>query len=212
MSPEHADLAVFVVDDDPGARSSVAALIQSHGMKVRPFASAKEFLAAYNPAQTGCLVVDVRMAGMTGLELQEELRSRGSTLPVIVITGYADVPMAVRAMRAGAVTFLQKPCADNELWASIETALRWSQRSHQLRAQRNEILARRATLTPPEVQVLEKLMAGKANKVVASELDLGLRTVELRRATVMKKMHADSLAELVRLILMTEGADESERT
>jgi FixJ family two-component response regulator len=209
MSPE---LTVFVVDDDPGARSSVAALIQSHGMAVRPFGLAKEFLAAYDPAQTGCLVVDVRMAGMTGLELQEELRARGSALPVIVITGYADVPMAVRAMRAGAVTFLQKPCADNELWASIETALQWAQRSQQLRAQRNEILARRATLTSAEVLVLDKLLAGKANKVVASELDLGLRTVELRRATVMKKMQADSLAELVRLILMTEDPGESEST
>ncbi len=199
---------VFIVDDDPAARESVAALVGSHGMPTKTFASAAEFLAAYSPGQRGCLVVDVRMTGMNGLELQQELGTRGYTIPVIVITGFADVPTAVRAMRAGAVTFLEKPCADNELWASIQTALQWEARSRQQRSQREEILARRATLTPAEVLVLDRLLAGKANKAIAAELDLGLRTVELRRATIMKKMEANSLAELVRLILSIEGPPE----
>ena len=165
----------------------------------------RNFWPPTSPSQRGCLVVDVRMTGMTGLELQQELTARGYRIPVIVITGFADVPTAVRAMRAGAVTFLEKPCSDKELWASIETALGNGKAAHrQQRAQRGEIAARRATLTPAEVQVLERLLAGKANKTIAVELDLGLRTVELRRATIMKKMEANSLAELVRLILSIE--------
>ncbi|HEX3999425.1 MAG TPA: response regulator [Pirellulales bacterium] len=203
-----ADFNVFVVDDDPAARESVAALVGSHDLAAQTFASAAEFLAAYEPRQPGCLVVDVRMTGMTGLELQQELTARGYTIPVIVITGFADVPTAVRAMRAGAVTFLEKPCSDKELWASIETALQWESRAMRQRTQREEILARRATLTPAEVLVLGRLLAGHANKTIAAELDLGLRTVELRRATIMKKMEANSLAELVRMILSIENPPE----
>jgi FixJ family two-component response regulator len=199
-----ANVSVFIVDDDPAARESVAALVGSHGLSTKTFASAADFLAAFEPSQRGCLVLDVRMTGMTGLELQQELAKRGYKIPVIVITGFADVPTAVRAMRAGAVTFLEKPCSDKELWASIETALQWEAQSRQQRSHREEILARRATLTPAEIQVLERLLAGKANKAIAGELDLGLRTVELRRATIMKKMEANSLAELVRLILSIE--------
>jgi two-component system response regulator FixJ len=209
--PSNATFNVFIVDDDPAARESVAALVGSHGVTTRTFGSAAEFLAAYSPSQRGCLVVDVRMTGMTGLELQEELRKRGYSIPVIVITGFADVPTAVRAMRAGAVTFLEKPCSDKDLWASIQTALQWESRSQQQRSQREEIVARRATLTPAEVQVLDRLLAGKANKAIASELDLGLRTVELRRATIMKKMGANSLAELVRLILSIESPSDSDQ-
>ena len=181
----------------------------SHDVPTRTFASAAEFLASYEPSQRGCLVVDVRMTGMTGLELQQELSVRGYRIPVIVITGFADVPTAVRAMRAGAVTFLEKPCSDKELWASIETALQWEARSRQQRTQREDVVARRATLTPAEVQVLDRLIAGKANKAIAAELDLGLRTVELRRATIMKKMDANSLAELVRMILSIEGPSDA---
>jgi two-component system, LuxR family, response regulator FixJ len=203
-----ADVCVFIVDDDPAARESVAALVGSHGLPTQTFASAAEFLADFRPSQRGCLVVDVRMTGMTGLELQQELTARGFQIPVILITGFADVPTAVRAMRAGAVTFLEKPCSDKELWSSIETALQWETRSLQQRTHRGEIAARRATLTPAEIQVLERLLAGKANKTIAAELDLGLRTVELRRATIMKKMEANSLAELVRLILWLEASSE----
>lgn len=196
---------IFIVDDDPAARESVAALVASHGMPVEKFGRAEEFLAAYDPARRGCLIVDVRMTGMSGLELIEKLSARGATLPVIVITGFADVPMAVRAMSSGAFTFLEKPCTDKELWPNIVGALEAEKRLNEERQHKAEIVARRASLTGPEEQVLEGLLAGKANKTIAAELGLGLRTVELRRATIMKKMEANSLAELVRLILVAEG-------
>jgi FixJ family two-component response regulator len=196
---------VFVVDDDPAARGSVAALVASHGLKVETFGSAEEFLAARDRAQPGCLIADVRMAGMSGLELQERLAAKGDPLPVIVITGFADIPMAVRAMQAGAITFLEKPCADNELWQSIQAALDSDDRVQANRQENADVLARRANLTPAEVDVLERLLAGKPNKQIAAELGVGLRTVELRRATIMKKMRAESLPDLVRLVLIAEG-------
>ena len=208
--PPISNFSVFIVDDDPAARESVAALVASHGLQTRTFASAAEFLAAFEPGMNGCLVVDVRMTGMSGLELQRELTARGYQIPVIVITGFADVPTAVRAMRAGALTFLEKPCSDKELWSSIETALQWEARSLQQRTHREEIVTRRATLTQAEVQVLERLLTGKANKAIAAELDLGLRTVELRRATIMKKMEANSLAELVRMVFSIDGPADAE--
>ncbi len=196
---------IFIVDDDPAARESVAALISSHGMPVEKFASAGEFWAAFDPARRGCVIVDVRIAGMCGLKLIEQLSARGAALPAIVITGFADVPMAVRAMHSGAFTFLEKPCADKELWPNVVAALEAEQRVNQQRQHKAEIVARRANLTDPEEQVLERLLAGKANRNIATELGLGLRTVELRRATIMKKMQAGSLAELVRLILIAGG-------
>jgi two-component system response regulator FixJ len=196
---------VFVVDDDPAARDSVAALVASHGLKVEDFASAEEFLAARDPARRGCLIADVRMAGMSGLELQERLVARGDSLPVIIITGFADIPMAVRAMQAGAVTFLEKPCADQELWQSIQVALDSEELAESSRQKRADVIARRESLTPAEVDVLERILAGKPNKLMAVELGVGLRTVELRRATLMKKMRADSLPELVQLVLIAEG-------
>ena len=196
---------VFVVDDDPAARGSVAALVASHGLKVESFASAEEFLAARDPARRGCLIADVRMAGMSGLELQERLVARRDPLPVIIITGFADIPMAVRAMQAGAVTFLEKPCADQELWQSIQAALDSEEQAELSRQQRADVIARRESLTPAEVDVLERILAGKPNKQMAAELGVGLRTVELRRATLMKKMRAESLPELVRLVLIAKG-------
>jgi FixJ family two-component response regulator len=196
---------VFVVDDDPAARGSVAALVASHGLKVESFGSAEEFLAARDPAQRGCLIADVRMAGMSGLELQERLAGRGDPLPVIIITGFADIPMAVRAMQAGAVTFLEKPCADQELWQSILAALDSEEQAELSRQQRANVIARHESLTPAEVDVLERILAGKPNKQMAAELGVGLRTVELRRATLMKKMRAESLPELVRLVLIAKG-------
>ncbi|MGC4004986.1 MAG: response regulator [Pirellulales bacterium] len=196
---------VFVVDDDPGARQSVAALIKSRGMPVQTYASGEEFLAAWKADLRGVVVMDVRMTGISGLDVQQELRARGSALPIIIITGFADVPMAVRAMHQGAVTFLEKPCADQELWKNVEMALEHEKRIADLSARKRDIQARHATLTPGELQVLDKLMRGDANKTIAAELDMGLRTVEMRRATIMKKMHAESLAELVREVLTMSG-------
>ncbi|MDZ4817615.1 MAG: response regulator [Planctomycetota bacterium] len=192
---------VYIIDDDPAARESIAALIQSQDLAVMPFASAEDFLAKYDSSQRGCLIVDVRMKGMSGLDLQEQLAKQHANLPVIVITGFADVPMAVRAMRSGAVTFLEKPSGEQAISDAIHLALDQEARANELRQQRDQIEQNYASLTPAELLVLDQLMQGMPNKAIASELDLGLRTVELRRATIMKKMHADSLAELVRLVL-----------
>jgi two-component system response regulator FixJ len=193
---------VFIVDDDPAARDSVAAMVRSKGLPVVTYGSAEEFLAAYDPTRTGCLVVDVRMTGMTGLDLQEVLRQKGSRLPVIVITGFGDVPTAVRAMKAGAFTFLEKPCRDQELPSCIQKAIDAASHSQSEQIRKADIEVRMATLTADELRVMKEMVAGKPNKVVAAELDIGLRTVELRRANVLKKMQADSLAELVRLALL----------
>lgn len=192
---------VFVVDDDPGARSSVGALVKSHNVPVRAFGSAKEFLEAYEPSWHGCLIVDMRMDGMTGLEFQEELKRRKIALPVIVISGYADIPVAVRAMRNGAVSFLEKPCVDQELWQEIQIALSQEKAQSIQQVRLTEIERNYQTLTPGELQVLDKILAGEPNKLIATDLDMGLRTVEMRRANILKKMHARSLAELVRLIV-----------
>jgi two-component system response regulator FixJ len=196
------DTTVFVVDDDDAARESVVALVGLKGLSAEGFSSGEAFLNAFDAEQKGCLVVDVRMQGMTGLQLIEQLAQRGSKLPVVVITGYADVPMAVRAMQMGAVTFLEKPCHEQELWQAIELALEIEQRQQVGRSQQAEVAARIASLTEEEIAVFRMLLAGKVNKRMAVELDLGLRTVELRRAMVMKKMQATSLPDLVRMAIL----------
>lgn len=193
---------VFVVDDDAAARESVLALVSLKGVRAQGFASAEEFLARFDPQMTGCLVVDVRMTGMSGLQLLQQLQNRQSTLPAIVITGYADVPMAVKAMQTGATTFLEKPCQDQELWQAIQQALDKEKSLQSLRRQKGEIEARLGTLTEDEVAVLRKLLEGLPNKRIAVDLDIGLRTVELRRSNIMKKMSAASLPELVRMAIL----------
>ena len=200
-----ANPTVYVIDDDQAARESVVALVGLKGIKAQAFASAEEFLEQFDAAEAaGCLVVDVRMAGMSGIELLQHLQSRRSTLPVIVITGYADVPMAVRAMQAGALTFLEKPCQEQELWQAIQQALDREQALAAQRKQRSEIESRLATLTEDEVAVFRKLLEGLPNKRIAVDLDIGLRTVELRRSNIMKKMEASSLPELVRMAILVD--------
>lgn len=189
---------VFIVDDDPAARDSVAALLGSKGVAYEKYPSAEDFLKNFDESRYGCLVVDVRMEGMSGLDLQARLRAEGVDLPVIVITGYGDVPSAVTAMRTGAITFLEKPCGDHELWEAICKAVDGHRRQREGQVRLAELATRIVRLTPQERQVMDKLLAGTPNKVIAAELEIGLRTVELRRANVMKKMGARSLAELVR--------------
>jgi two-component system, LuxR family, response regulator FixJ len=196
------DCTVFVVDDDAAARESVVALVGLKGLQARGFSSAEDFLAQYDPTQTGCVVADVRMSGMSGLELLQRLKSHGSALPVVLITGYADVPMAVRAMQEGAVTFLEKPCGEQELWQAITQALEIEHSLHAQRIQRAETEARLATLTEDEREVFRRLLAGHANKRIASDLDIGLRTVELRRSNIMRRMQATSLPDLVRMAIL----------
>lgn len=200
-STNPAEAFVYIVDDDPGARESMAALVQSRGVATRQFSAAEEFLAIANDQLCGCLVLDVRMQGMGGLDLQEELKRRDIPLPVIVITGFGDVPLAVRAMQAGAVSFLTKPCPPDELWQTIEKALQQCQQSHEARQRQRTIQQRLETLTDDERAVLSKVLAGTPNKIIARELDIGLRTVELRRSNVMKKLGAESLAELIEMAL-----------
>jgi FixJ family two-component response regulator len=203
------DPVVYVVDDDPAARNSVAALIKSRGLAVETYPSAEEFLDRYDPFQRGCLIVDVRMTGMSGLDLQERLATKGVNLPVIVITGFADVPMAVRAMQTGAVTFLEKPCSEQEITRAIQTALDLEAQNNELRQRRAEIEENYRRITQAERDVLERIVLGMPNKEVASELKLGLRTVEQRRARIMTKMNVDSLAELVRMVLFIRPVSTS---
>ncbi|HTQ40654.1 MAG TPA: response regulator [Pirellulales bacterium] len=200
---------VFIIDDDPAARESMAALIQSHGLQAETFASAEDFLARFDRCQTGCIVVDVRMTGMSGLDLQERLIQEGTDLPLIVITGYGDIPTAVRAMRNGATTFLEKPCSDQKLWESISQALETEAAGRGQRLLRGEVRRRLTTLTSDEHRVLEKLIEGRPNKTIARDLDLGLRTVELRRAMILQKMQASSLAELVRMVVISRESIHS---
>jgi two-component system, LuxR family, response regulator FixJ len=195
------DTFVYIVDDDPGARESVAALVQSRGMRTKEYPSAEEFLAMTDRQLHGCLVLDVRMKGMGGLDLQEELRRRQVTLPVIVITGFADVPMAVRALQGGAMSFLTKPCKPEDLWQTIVQALEQYRAQRRIREQRRAVEQRLSTLTPEERLVLVKVLGGVPNKRIARDLDIGLRTVELRRSNLMKKMEVESLAELIQVVL-----------
>ena len=197
MGPEP---TIFVVDDDAAVGRAVASAGRLLGHPVRGFASAAEFLAAYDPAQPGCLVLDVKMPGMTGLELQRKLAADGVAIPIVMISGHADVRIAVEAMAMGAVTLLEKPFRLDELLAHLRRAVDLDRERRGAEHRRSEADARLAQLTPKERQVLEMLTAGKTNKEIAAELRLSTRGVEDRRARLMKKMQVQSLAELVRLV------------
>jgi two-component system, LuxR family, response regulator FixJ len=192
---------VLVVDDDAGVRNAMRILLKSVGLEATLYASAQEFLAAYQPSQPGCLVLDIRMPGMSGLELQQKLNEKHSILPIIFITGHGDVPMAVEAMQAGAVDFIQKPFRDQDLIDRINQALEKDSSNRAALGERNDIRRRLETLTPREREVLDLVVHGKANKVIAGDLKLSQRTVEIHRARVMEKMQASSLAHLVRMVL-----------
>ncbi len=195
---------VFVVDDDEGVRNSLRFLLKSVGLETRALGSADEFLAAYQPGQPGCLVLDVRMPGMSGLELQQQLNLRGAVIPVIFITGHGDIPMAVEAMQQGACDFLQKPFRDQDLIDRIQRALERDARSRAALAQHARIRERLESLTPREREVLALMARGKPNKVMAAELGVSQRTVEIHRARVMEKSGAASLAQLVRMVMDLE--------
>ena len=198
---------VFVVDDDQAMRNSLKWLIESVGMQVETYASASEFIDSYYPGRAGCLLLDVRMPGMSGLELQAYLSRQEIRIPIVIITGHGDVSMAVRAMKAGAVDFIEKPFNDQALLDSIRNALDFDEQQRSLQAQRAEIAARLAQLTPREHEVMEMVTEGRSNKEIAAELGVSAKTVEAHRARVMDKMQADSLAELVRMALIASGQD-----
>jgi FixJ family two-component response regulator len=196
MPPEP---TVFVVDDDPAMRDSLCWLLQSVDLHVETYPSADAFLAAYDPGRPGCLVLDVRMPGMSGLNLQDELRTRHIRLPIIMLSGHAEVPTAVRALKAGAIDFMEKPFSDELLLDRIRQAIDLDREQREAEARRTAVAARYALLTPREREVMELVTAGKANKVIAADLGLSPKTVEVHRAAVMDKMHADSVADLVRM-------------
>jgi len=199
------DAKVFIVDDDAGVLDSVAFLLRTVGIPAETYASAQAFLDAYDPDKPGCLILDVRMPAMSGLELQEELRSLGSTLPIIFLTAHGDVPMAVEAVKSGAVDFLQKPFRDQELVDKIHRALEENARAREVAAARRGVAARIESLTAREREVMDAVVAGKANKVIAGDLGLSQRTVEIHRAHVMEKMGAESLAQLVQMVMQARG-------
>jgi two-component system, LuxR family, response regulator FixJ len=192
---------VFVVDDDDAVRSSLRLLLKSVGQPAEAFGSAQAFLDAFDPDRPGCLVLDIRMPGMSGLELQQKLNAMHAITPIVFITGHGDVPMAVEAMQNGAVDFIQKPFRDQDLLDRINQALEKDKANRTGLLARDEIRRRMATLTPREREVLDLVTQGKANKVVAGDLDVSQRTVEIHRARVMEKMEASSLAHLVRMVL-----------
>jgi len=195
---------VFIVDDDEAVRNSLRLLVKSVGLSATALVSAQEFLASYDPLQPGCLVLDVRMPGMSGLELQQQLNARGAVIPLIFITGHGDVPMAVEAMQQGAFDFLQKPFRDQDLMDRIQRALEKDRANRAELGERSRIREQYETLTPREREVLALVTSGKANKVMAADLGLSRRTIEIHRARVMEKMGASSLAHLVRMVLDLE--------
>ena len=190
---------VFVIDDDPSMRGALGNLIASVGLDVRPFASPSEFLAGERPDAPGCLVLDVRLQGMTGLAFHEELVKTGVALPVIFITGHADVPMTVRAMKAGAVEFLTKPFRDVELLDAIHTAIERDRGRREEAASLDMLRLRYGQLTVREREVMALVARGLANKQVAAELRVSEVTVKVHRGQVMRKMRAGSLPDLVRM-------------
>lgn len=203
------DPTVFVVDDDRAVRDSLRWLIESIGMKVETFDSATDFLKVYDPERPGCIVLDVRMPGMSGLELHERLRQHDYNVPVIFITGHGDVPMAVRAMKAGAVDFVSKPFNDQALLDRVQQAIDRDRKNRVQRAEQAEIHSRWMRLTPREREVMEMVITGHSNKSIAARLGVSSKTVEAHRAKFMEKMRANSLPDLMRLTL-TSGAPRVE--
>lgn len=206
-SDEESQVAtVFVLDDDDGMRHALGTLLSTVGHKTALFSRPGEFLTKFKVDEPGCLILDIRMPDMSGLEVQQQLNRVGAMLPVIFITGHGDVPMAVQAMKEGAYQFIQKPFRDQELLDHINHALRLDRENRKDVARRAEIQKRIAALTPREKQVMELVVEGAANKVMAIDLGLSERTVEIHRAKVMEKMGARSVAHLVKMHLTVVNA------
>lgn len=200
---------VFVVDDDAAVRTAMQFLFRSVGITAELYASGDDFLAAFDAVRPGCLVLDIRMPGLGGLELQERLLERNGRLPIIFVTGHADVPMAVEAMQKGAFDFIQKPFRDQELLERVSAALDRDRHMRDDSDRRADVAERHSQLTPREREVMQLVVTGRANKVIAFELGMSQRTVEIHRARVMEKMSAQSLADLVRMSLVLPAARQA---
>ncbi len=197
---------VYVVDDDEGVRDSLQWLLEGKDYRVRCYDSAETFLSRYDPREAACLIVDIRMGGMTGLELQDRLIERKSPLPVVFITGHGDVPMAVRTMKKGAMDFIQKPFQEEALLNLVERMLEQARNSfheHQNSASREALLSK---LTSREAQVLERIVAGRLNKQIADDLGISIKTVEAHRANIMEKLNANTVADLLKIALGSSTA------
>lgn len=201
---------VYVVDDDEALRDSLRWLIRSVDLEVEDHPSADSFLRAFSEDRPCCIVLDVRMPGLSGMELQDLLRQRGAEAPILFMTGHGDVPMAVRALKAGAFDFVEKPFDDAVMLDRIQTALARHREILEQRAQRQAVLDRWATLTPRERQVMRKVACGLQNKVIAHDLDISLKTVEVHRHNVMEKMAAHSMADLTRMLMTLGDAAEDD--
>lgn len=202
---------VFVVDDDPGVLDAVRFLLKSVGLPSRGFSSAADFLESFDPGIPGCLVLDLRMPGMSGRELQKRLLEMGSELPIIFVTAHGDVPTAVEAVKDGAMDFVQKPFPDQRLLDKINSALELDSRLRQRRKEREEVERRVASLTPREREVMVRVAAGTMNKNIARELRISQRTVEIHRARVMDKMQASSVPDLVQMLLKLDDSMSKEK-
>ncbi|WP_303289071.1 response regulator FixJ [Marinobacter sp. SS5-14b] len=192
---------VYVVEDDEAVRDSLELLLKSDSKPVKTYENAGAFLREYSDKMAGCIVLDIRMPGMDGMELQKKLNEKHSILPIIFVTGHGDVPMAVDAMKEGAVDFIQKPYREEALLEKIEAALEQDKEQRKSLDEKQEIIRRVKSLTPREREIMDRMIAGQANKVIAIELEISQRTVEIHRSRVMHKMGTHSLAHLVRMVL-----------
>lgn len=207
--PSEQEPCVFVIDDASEVRDAIATLVRSVGLTASTFGSATEFLERFDPAAPGCLIIDVRLPGMNGLQLQRELSSRGNITPVIMISGHGDIPMAVQAVRQGALDFVEKPFRDNALLSWVQYAVELDRRGRQDQRLRKQVEAMLEELTAREREVLERMLAGKPNKITARELGVSIRTVEIHRSRILHKMNAEQASDVVRVVLMARyGASQ----
>lgn len=195
---------VYVVDDDAAVLDAIRMLLRSVGLRSQTYVSATEFLASFDPEQLGCLVLDIRMPGMSGIELQERLREIGAMIPIVFVTAHGDIPMAVQAVKAGALDFIPKPFRDQDLLDRVQQAIELDRQHRDELSDRAELRRRYETLTAREREVFRLVAAGKANKVIAADLGISQRTVEIHRGRVMEKMRARSLPQLVRIALQVQ--------
>ena len=196
---------VYVVDDDPGVRTSLRRLLEEVSLPCQAFSTANEFLEAYSPASPGCLVLDVRMPGMSGIELHKRLVAEDVTIPVVIISGHGDIPMAADAMRRGAVDFMEKPVSPQLLLDRIQQALARDAETRRAKTERDAVATRAALLTPREREVVDLAVTGMANKQIAAQFGVSPQAIDAHRAKAMKKMQAENVAELVRLMITVSG-------
>jgi len=201
---ENKDSIVYIVDDNVAVRDAIRWLVEEVGLNAKAYESAQEFLEDYDLDKPGCVVLDVRMPGMSGLDLQEVMGQKGNDLPVIIVTGHGDVPMAVRSMKMGAFEFLQKPFNDQELLDNIFAAIKHHAKILEKHQNAAEAKSNISTLTARELQVLQLLRKGRSSKTIAKELDISVRTVEGHRSKIMGKMHASSIAQLIEAASLTD--------